>query len=37
MIKVFIFRIVLGLIPITLAVLFITAYLQYGCGDQLDL
>ena len=29
--------IVLGLIPITLAVLFVTAYLQYRRGDQLDL
>nr|AYC21337.1 cytochrome B6-F complex subunit 5 [Aphyllon uniflorum var. occidentale] len=37
MIEFFIFRIVLGLIPITLAVLFVTDYLQYGCGDQLDL
>jgi cytochrome b6-f complex subunit 5 len=29
--------IVLGLIPITLAGLFVTAYLQYRRGDQLDL
>ncbi|KAJ7289928.1 hypothetical protein O6H91_Y305100 [Diphasiastrum complanatum] len=29
--------IVLGLIPITLAGSFITAYLQYRRGDQLDL
>nr|YP_010386105.1 cytochrome b6/f complex subunit V [Cosmarium blyttii]UPO65175.1 cytochrome b6/f complex subunit V [Cosmarium blyttii] len=29
--------IVLGMIPITLAGLFITAYLQYRRGDQLDL
>ncbi len=29
--------IVLGLIPITLAGLFVTAYLQYKRGDQLDL
>jgi len=28
--------IVLGLIPITLAGLFVTAYLQYRRGDQLD-
>nr|YP_009058324.1 cytochrome b6/f complex subunit V [Orobanche crenata]CDH98386.1 cytochrome b6/f complex subunit V [Orobanche crenata] len=36
MIEVFIFEIILGLILITLAGLFITAYLQYRCGDQLD-
>jgi cytochrome b6-f complex subunit 5 len=29
--------IVLGLIPITSAGLFVTAYLQYRRGDQLDL
>jgi cytochrome b6-f complex subunit 5 len=29
--------IVLGMIPITLAGLFMTAYLQYRRGDQLDL
>nr|YP_009668246.1 cytochrome b6/f complex subunit V [Bazzania praerupta]QCW59021.1 cytochrome b6/f complex subunit V [Bazzania praerupta] len=29
--------IVLGLIPITLIGLFVTAYLQYRRGDQLDL
>ena len=29
--------IVLGLIPITLVGLFVTAYLQYRRGDQLDL
>nr|YP_009258680.1 subunit V of cytochrome b6/f complex [Coleochaete scutata]ANI25672.1 subunit V of cytochrome b6/f complex [Coleochaete scutata] len=29
--------IVLGFIPITLAGLFVTAYLQYRRGDQLDL
>nr|APP89448.1 subunit V of cytochrome b6/f complex [Nitella hyalina] len=29
--------IVLGLIPITLAGLFVTAYLQYRRGDQLNL
>nr|YP_002519972.1 cytochrome b6/f complex subunit V [Ephedra equisetina]BAH11340.1 cytochrome b6/f complex subunit V [Ephedra equisetina] len=28
--------IVLGLIPITLAGIFVTAYLQYRCGDQLE-
>ncbi|KAM0063295.1 putative plastoquinol--plastocyanin reductase [Helianthus debilis subsp. tardiflorus] len=37
MIEVFLLGIVLGLIPITLAGLFITAYLQYRRGDQLDL
>jgi cytochrome b6-f complex subunit 5 len=37
MIEVFKFGIVLGLIPITLAGLFVTAYLQYRRGDQLDL
>ncbi|XLS57341.1 hypothetical protein HN51_062582 [Arachis hypogaea] len=37
MIEVFLFGIVLGLIPITLAGLFLTAYLQYRRGDQLDL
>ena len=35
MIEVFLFRIVLGLIPVTLAGLFVTAYLQYRRGDQL--
>jgi len=29
--------IVLGMIPFTLAGLFVTAYLQYRRGDQLDL
>lgn len=29
--------IVLGLIPITLVGLFVTAYLQYRRGDRLDL
>nr|QWW92292.1 cytochrome b6/f complex subunit V [Rhaphidolejeunea foliicola] len=29
--------IVLGLIPITLLGLFVTAYLQYRRGDQLDI
>nr|YP_009695464.1 cytochrome b6/f complex subunit V [Neocheiropteris palmatopedata]QEJ81746.1 cytochrome b6/f complex subunit V [Neocheiropteris palmatopedata] len=29
--------IVSGLIPITLAGLFVTAYLQYRRGDQLDI
>nr|YP_010461428.1 cytochrome b6/f complex subunit V [Allium xiangchengense]YP_010461516.1 cytochrome b6/f complex subunit V [Allium chienchuanense]YP_010461604.1 cytochrome b6/f complex subunit V [Allium omeiense]YP_010461692.1 cytochrome b6/f complex subunit V [Allium hookeri]UUF92692.1 cytochrome b6/f complex subunit V [Allium xiangchengense]UUF92870.1 cytochrome b6/f complex subunit V [Allium chienchuanense]UUF92958.1 cytochrome b6/f complex subunit V [Allium omeiense]UUF93046.1 cytochrome b6/f complex len=37
MIEVSLFGIVLGLIPITLAGLFVTAYLQYRRGDQLDL
>jgi cytochrome b6-f complex subunit 5 len=37
MIEVLLFGIVLGLIPITLAGLFVTAYLQYRRGDQLDL
>ena len=37
MIEVFLFGIVLGLIPITLVRLFVTAYLQDKCGDQLDL
>lgn len=36
MIEVSLFGIVLGLIPITLAGLFVTAYLQYRRGDQLD-
>ncbi|THU42681.1 hypothetical protein C4D60_Mb00t17650 [Musa balbisiana] len=34
MIEVFLFGIVLGLIPITLAGLFVTAYLQYRRGDH---
>lgn len=29
--------IVLGMIPVTMAGLFVTAYLQYRRGDQLDL
>ncbi|YP_002608346.1 cyt b6 f complex subunit V (mitochondrion) [Vitis vinifera] len=37
MIEVFLFGIVLGLIPITLAGFFVTAYLQDKGGDQLDL
>ena len=37
MIEVFLFWIVLGLIPITLVRLFVTAYLQDKRGDQLDL
>ncbi|KAJ1268065.1 hypothetical protein BS78_07G107600 [Paspalum vaginatum] len=37
MIEVFLFGIVLGLIHINLAGLFVTAYLQYRHGDQLDL
>ncbi|MQL82473.1 hypothetical protein Taro_014965 [Colocasia esculenta] len=35
MIEVLLFGIMLGLIPITLAGLFVTAYLQYRRGDQL--
>jgi cytochrome b6-f complex subunit 5 len=31
------FGIVLGLIPVTLSGLFVTAYLQYRRGDQLNL
>ncbi|KAF6994842.1 hypothetical protein CFC21_011446 [Triticum aestivum] len=37
MIEVFLFGIVLGLIPITLARLFVNVYLQYKREDQLDL
>lgn len=37
MIEVLLSGIVLGLIPITLAGLFVTAYLQYRRGDQLDI
>nr|KJB48583.1 hypothetical protein B456_008G076200 [Gossypium raimondii] len=37
MIEVFLFGIILGVIPITLAGLFVPAYLQDKCGDQLDL
>ncbi|KAJ7515153.1 hypothetical protein O6H91_22G001900 [Diphasiastrum complanatum] len=37
MVEALLSRIVLGLIPITLAGSFITAYLQYRRGDQLDL
>nr|YP_008994587.1 cytochrome b6/f complex subunit V [Pelargonium alternans]YP_009298817.1 cytochrome b6/f complex subunit V [Pelargonium cucullatum]YP_009298914.1 cytochrome b6/f complex subunit V [Pelargonium citronellum]YP_009299226.1 cytochrome b6/f complex subunit V [Pelargonium echinatum]YP_009299420.1 cytochrome b6/f complex subunit V [Pelargonium fulgidum]YP_009299517.1 cytochrome b6/f complex subunit V [Pelargonium incrassatum]YP_009299713.1 cytochrome b6/f complex subunit V [Pelargonium nanum]YP_0 len=37
MIEVFLFGIVLGLIPITLTGLFVTAYLQYKRGDRLGL
>nr|YP_009994498.1 cytochrome b6/f complex subunit V [Cuscuta pedicellata]QNP08654.1 cytochrome b6/f complex subunit V [Cuscuta pedicellata] len=36
MIEVFILGIILGIIPITLAGLLLTAYLQYRRGDQLD-
>nr|YP_009309802.1 cytochrome b6/f complex subunit V [Orobanche pancicii]ALJ02257.1 cytochrome b6/f complex subunit V [Orobanche pancicii] len=36
MIEIFLFEIILGLILITLARLFITVYLKYRCGDQLD-
>nr|YP_009994434.1 cytochrome b6/f complex subunit V [Cuscuta approximata]YP_010621370.1 cytochrome b6/f subunit G [Cuscuta epithymum]QNP08591.1 cytochrome b6/f complex subunit V [Cuscuta approximata]WBF90915.1 cytochrome b6/f subunit G [Cuscuta epithymum] len=35
--EVFILGILLGIIPITLAGLLITAYLQYRRGDKLDL
>ncbi|KAG4914256.1 hypothetical protein JHK82_040942 [Glycine max] len=35
MIEVFLFGIVLGLIPITLAGLFVTAYLQYRRGFEM--
>ncbi|KAB2018759.1 hypothetical protein ERO13_D08G229000v2 [Gossypium hirsutum] len=37
MIEVFLFEILLGLIAFTLVGLFVTAYLQYRRGDQLDL
>jgi cytochrome b6-f complex subunit 5 len=37
MIEVLLSGIVLGLIPITLAGLFVTAYLQYRRGDKLDI
>jgi cytochrome b6-f complex subunit 5 len=37
MIEVLLFGIVLGLIPISFAGFFVTAYLQYRRGDQLDL
>nr|YP_009532306.1 PetG [Cuscuta pentagona]AYA51707.1 PetG [Cuscuta pentagona]UMI33765.1 cytochrome b6/f complex subunit V [Cuscuta pentagona] len=36
MIDAFLLGIILGLIPITLIGLFVTAYLQYRRGDQLD-
>nr|QIT06868.1 cytochrome b6/f complex subunit V [Cyperus fuscus] len=36
MIEVFLVGIVLGLIPITLAGLFVTAYILYRRGDQLN-
>nr|YP_010760515.1 cytochrome b6/f complex subunit V [Cuscuta polyanthemos]WEY30513.1 cytochrome b6/f complex subunit V [Cuscuta polyanthemos] len=36
MIEAFLLGIVLGLTPITLIGLFVTAYLQYRRGDQLD-
>nr|YP_010621285.1 cytochrome b6/f subunit G [Cuscuta europaea]WBF90830.1 cytochrome b6/f subunit G [Cuscuta europaea] len=35
--EVFILGILLGIIPITLAGLLITAYLQYRRGDKLEL
>nr|YP_009379795.1 cytochrome b6/f complex subunit V [Callitris rhomboidea]QYB20821.1 cytochrome b6/f complex subunit V [Callitris pyramidalis]BAX56323.1 cytochrome b6/f complex subunit V [Callitris rhomboidea] len=37
MIEVLLSGIVLGLIPITLAGLFVTAYLQYRRGDKLEI
>jgi cytochrome b6-f complex subunit 5 len=37
MVEALLYGILLGLIPITLAGLFVTAYLQYRRGDQLDL
>lgn len=37
MIETLLFGIVLGLIPVTLSGLFVTAYLQYRRGDQLNL
>ena len=37
MIEALLFGIVLGLIPVTLSGLFVTAYLQYRRGDQLNL
>nr|YP_010760395.1 cytochrome b6/f complex subunit V [Cuscuta micrantha]WEY30392.1 cytochrome b6/f complex subunit V [Cuscuta micrantha] len=36
MIEAFLLGIILGIIPITLIGLFVTAYLQYRRGDQLD-
>jgi len=36
MIETLLFWIVLGLIPVTLSGLFVTAYLQYRRGDQLN-
>lgn len=36
MIEPFLLGIVLGLIPVTLIGLFLTAYLQYRRGDQLE-
>jgi cytochrome b6-f complex subunit 5 len=37
MIEALLFGIVLGMIPVTLSGLFVTAYLQYRRGDQLNL
>ncbi|TDJ72656.1 cytochrome b6-f complex subunit PetG [Pseudomonas putida] len=37
MIKIFLFKIILNLIPITLTKLFITTYLQYQQNNQLNL
>nr|YP_009673734.1 cytochrome b6/f complex subunit V [Cuscuta mexicana]QDF46464.1 cytochrome b6/f complex subunit V [Cuscuta mexicana] len=36
MIEMFLLGIILGIIPITIIGLFVTAYLQYRRGDQLD-
>nr|YP_010760036.1 cytochrome b6/f complex subunit V [Cuscuta corymbosa var. stylosa]WEY29985.1 cytochrome b6/f complex subunit V [Cuscuta corymbosa var. stylosa] len=36
MMEAFLLGIILGIIPITLIGLFVTAYLQYRRGDQLD-
>nr|YP_009673795.1 cytochrome b6/f complex subunit V [Cuscuta chapalana]QDF46524.1 cytochrome b6/f complex subunit V [Cuscuta chapalana] len=36
MIETFLLGIILGIIPITLIGLFVTAYLQYRRGDKLD-
>nr|YP_010760156.1 cytochrome b6/f complex subunit V [Cuscuta vandevenderi]WEY30104.1 cytochrome b6/f complex subunit V [Cuscuta vandevenderi] len=36
MIEPFLLGIILGIIPITLIGLFVTAYLQYRRGDRLD-
>nr|YP_010760335.1 cytochrome b6/f complex subunit V [Cuscuta pacifica]WEY30331.1 cytochrome b6/f complex subunit V [Cuscuta pacifica] len=36
MVEAFLVGVILGLVPITLIGLFVTAYLQYRRGDQLD-